>query len=103
MSQELVTVELEHPCGERRTLPVAAVTEKAVTIRWGLAGLDTLDLASNTLAARRPASSRPNFWRAADISALREAVRRHFDTGREARGEAVRRHAASMPQKRRMR
>lgn len=94
-----MSVELVHPCGERKTLPVEGIVETLVTVRWGMSGFYDLNLKSNTLTARSVTAQRrgPCLWVAADIGAVRAMVKAYFDRERERGKAALLRHRLSMP------
>lgn len=103
-----MNIVMQHPTGERRSVPVEYVTKTYVAIRWGLAGLYDLNLRDNVLTARSAKTQAKGkakwykkdtcLWRAEDINAVRKMVADEL-SGTEAkqRAEAMARHAETMP------
>ena len=98
-STQGLTVEVMHPNGERRTLPVEAIAATYVSVRWGMSGFYDLNLRVNALTARsvKARTKGSCAWTAVDILAVREMVGSYFDREREARKREMIQHAVSMP------
>jgi hypothetical protein len=94
-------IELIHPGGERRWLPIEAIHANYVTIRWGMSGHYDIDLRTNTMRAHSLAARRKNplcLWKAVDLASVKALVREHFrDTTEEERKALYDRHHQQMP------
>jgi hypothetical protein len=79
----LFDIDLEHEWSkETKRVAVEVVTTEALTVRWELAGLYVLQVATNEL---RPAEGRKRKqrlnWRAKDIEKVRWRIRHYFEEG----------------------
>lgn len=93
-------VELVHPNGERKRLPVEAIFRRYITVRWSLSGLYEIDAKRNTMRSQNPAARRRGRcdWMALDIESVRRLIREHFgDSREEQREETYQRHHQNMP------
>lgn len=93
----LIEVEVMHEWSkERVTLPVETVEPFIISVRWGMAGIYELDIRTNRMRARNPATRRKHphcLWSAVDIESVRRAHWHHLNPGKAARDdEAYQRH-----------
>lgn len=84
-------IQVEHLwTKERATLPVESVDEYIISFRWGMAGIYELDIRSNRIRARNPASRRKHphcMWIAVDIEKVRRGHWEHRHPGKDERDE----------------
>lgn len=93
-------IELVHPGGEVKTLPIETIDQKKVSIRWGMSGVYDIDLVNNTVTARSVAARRKGmcYWKVRDIDALRKLVSDYFNLHRQTElGFNMDKHAMTMP------
>ena len=74
-------VDLVDPGGHRKTVPVEAIHQTFISVRWGMSGIYDIDLKTNTMKARNVAARRKGvcYWQAVDIDSVRRAVEDHFN------------------------
>jgi hypothetical protein len=94
------SVELIHPGGETKTLPVETIFPTYISVRWGLNGLYDIHLKDNVMIARSLRARRKGkcYWKVKDIDALRKSVDEHYkDADKRQADFAFVRHNNTMP------
>jgi len=93
-------IELIHPGGERKTLPIESYFPTFVSVRWGLNGLYDIRLKENIMIARSIRARMRNrcYWKVVDIEALRKHVAEHFaDIDKNTQDKMFNTHHKTMP------
>lgn len=93
-------VDLIDPGGHLKTVPVEAIHQTFISIRWGMSGVYDIDLKTNTMKARSVAARRKGLchWKAVDINSVRHAVHEYFNpNAKKEEEERFKKHHESMP------
>lgn len=103
ITEDSVTeVQVSHPNGETKWLPIEAWHERWICVRWPMAGQYDIMLKDGRMIARSAASKRKtpthlNLWHATDFQECREWVGEKLGFSREEINERFRLHHETMP------
>lgn len=99
-----IDVELVHPCGERKRLPVESIFRRYITVRWSLSGLYEIDVRTGKMRSQSATARRRHdcLWVAVNPESVRALVREHFgDSKEDERERSYQQHRENMPYRKR--
>lgn len=96
-------VELIHPGGECKILPVETINRASISIRWGMSGIYDINLRLNVMRARSLKARRKGRcdWKVKNIDKLRLDVEAYFNASeRDSKEQTYDKHDETMPKAR---
>lgn len=95
-------VQVSHPNGETKWLPIEAWAERWICVRWPMSGQYDIMLKDGRMVARSPQSKRRyhyNPWIASNLTECRDWVAEQLGISKEENAERYRLHNDSMPKR----
>lgn len=93
-------IEVKHPGGERKFLPIELITEHYISVRWGMSGTYDIFLKTNRMVARSIKARRKGdcLWIATEIEEVRIFVKEHLSPNKKTETDRLyQKHIDSMP------